>query len=264
MKLPKISQSLIKAYGEYHNQNECGLFFKARYIDKDPECETEPTDAMRAGIYFEYLCTGALPKSKVVPEPDVVYKGKPNEKLSAPYERVVQSVELYKRILEKYDIEIIESGLDLSDDELSGVIDIYAKWGDKKVFIDLKYSGLIDDKWSDSGWNIDFLHEKHKLMVQAVQYKILAERCLGIVDIPFYFFVFSSGDPNNIRIIEVVVDESKTAAHLVHVGLLKENLEFNMKHGFKAYPTIQRCGSCPIAHKCNAKTDVPLIDTVHY
>ena len=92
MKLPKISQSLMKAYVDYLNQKECGLLFKAKYIDKDPESQSEPSEAMLLGIYFEYLCTGALPKSGIVPEAECVYKGKPNEKLSAPYQRVVDSV----------------------------------------------------------------------------------------------------------------------------------------------------------------------------
>ncbi len=30
----KISQSLMKGYVDYLNEKECGLFFKANYIDK--------------------------------------------------------------------------------------------------------------------------------------------------------------------------------------------------------------------------------------
>ena len=106
MKLPKISQSLIKGYVDYLNEKECGVFFKANYIDKDPEAQKEPSDAMRSGIYFEYLCTGALPKSGEIPEPDVVYKGKPNEKMSAPFERASESAKIFKSMIEHYDIEI--------------------------------------------------------------------------------------------------------------------------------------------------------------
>ena len=100
MNVPKISQSLMKNYVDYLNEKECGLFFKANYIDKDPDAQKEPTDAMKIGIFFEYLCTGALPRSGETPTPDMVYKGKANEKLSAPYERAVESAETFKHIIE--------------------------------------------------------------------------------------------------------------------------------------------------------------------
>jgi hypothetical protein len=264
MKLPKISQSLMKAYVDYLNGKECGLFFQARYIDKDPYADTEPSDAMRAGVYFEYLCTGALPRNGVVPEPDVVYKGKPNEKLSAPYERIVESAAIFKKIIEHYDIKIKNIGLVLGDDEINGIIDIHAEWDGKEVFIDLKYSGLIDDKWSDTGWDLDALPQKDSLMIQGVHYKILAERCLNIQDIPFYYFVFSSTDPNNVKIIKQEVDNSKTQSHIVAVhnilGKIKKEIEF----GFTPIPSLIKCSKCPLAFKCESKVDYPLIDEVYY
>jgi hypothetical protein len=114
------------------------------------------------------------------------------------------------------------------------------------------------------GWNLDFLHEKDKLMTQGVHYKMLAKNVMGIDDIPFYYFVFSTKDPNNIRIIEQVVDESKLASHMVHISTLQQSLEYNLRHGFNAYPSIQQCSICPINHKCLKAIDYPLIDKIHY
>jgi hypothetical protein len=263
-----ISQSLMKAYVDYLNQKECGLFFKARYIDKDPDSETEPTDAMKYGIFFEYLCTGALPKNGVVPEPEMVYKGKANEKLSAPYERIMQSAENFEKIIKHYGIVVKEAGLTLktivNGEPISGVIDIHAEWDGVPVFIDLKYSGLIDDKWSDTGWETESLHMKDSLMIQGVQYKLLAKECLGIEDIPFYYFVFASQDPNNIKIIRQNVDESKTQAHIVAIKNISERIQNDIKYGFKALPSLKKCSSCPIAFKCNSKAEVPLIEEVYY
>jgi len=260
----KISQSLMKSYVDYLNEKECGLFFKARYIDKDPDCQTEPTDAMKAGIYFEYLCTGALPRNGIIPEAEYVYKGKPNQKLSAPYERVIQSSENFKKIIKHYNIEIISVGLYLQDDYKNGIIDIEANWNGKKVFIDLKYSGLVDDKWSEMGWETESLHMKDSLMIQGVHYKLLAKDCLGIDDIPFYYFVFSSQDPENIKIIEQVVDESKSQAHVVAIDNILNKIEKDMQHGFKAYPSMPKCSKCPISFKCQSKIDYPLIQQVYY
>ena len=264
MNLPKISQSLIKGYVDYLNEKECGLFFQANYIDKDPEAQKEPSDAMRSGIYFEYLCTGALPRNNQVPEPDVVYKGKPNEKMSAPFERAFESSKIFKAIIEHYGIKILQVGLSLTDGEISGVIDIYAEWDGKKVFIDLKYSGLIDDKWNEMGWDLESLPQKDSLMIQGVHYKLLAEKCLDIFDIPFYYFVFSATDPMNVKIILQEVDESKKQSHVVAINNVIGKLQYELQKGFTALPTMQRCGKCPIAHKCPSKVDFPLVDTIYY
>jgi hypothetical protein len=264
----KISQSLIKNYVDYLNGKECGLYFKANYIDKDPEAQREPSDAMRTGIYFEYLCTGSLPKSGQIPEPDYVYKGKPNQKLSAPYERVMESVENYKRIIQHYGIEIVDVGVtykaEVNGVPINGVVDIVAKWDGELVFIDLKYSGLINDKWSESGWETESLHLKDSLMIQGVHYKLLANKSLGVTDIPFYYFVFSSQDPNDIKIIKQEVDESKMQSHIVAIGNISEKLDRDIKYGFNALPSLKKCTECPISHKCSSKIDYPLVEEVFY
>lgn len=260
----KISQSLMKSYVDYLNEKECGLLFKAKFIDKDPRAYGEPSDAMKAGIYFEYLCTGALPKSGGVPECEYSYKGKANEKVSAQYERVIQSAENYKKIIAHYGIEVLEVGKNIELPDRSGVVDIYAQWNGRKVFIDLKYSGLIDDKWNEMGWELESLPMKDSLMIQGVHYKLLAKDSLGIDDIPFYYFVFSSQDPNNIRIIEQVVDESKMQSHVVAIGNIKEKINNNLMYGFNPRPSLGKCSNCPIGSSCQSKIDYPLIDKVYY
>lgn len=264
MKYPKISQSFIKAYVDYLNEKECGLYFKANHIDKDPTAQREPSDAMRAGMFFEYLCTGALPKSGQVPEPDMVYKGTAREKMSAPYERAVESSKVFKKIIDHYGIKIKEVGMMLQTDELSGVVDIYAEWDGQDVFIDLKYTGLIDDKWNEMGWETDSLHMKDSLMIQGVHYKLLAEKCLKIPNIPFYYFVFSSSDVNNVKIIRQEVDESKMQSHVSAIHNIFSKLDTDLNNGFIPYPTLVRCSNCPLSHKCLHKLDVPLIDKVYY
>lgn len=262
----KISQSLLKAYVDYLQNKECGLLFNAKYIVKDPEAETPPTDAMKLGIYFEYLCTGALPKNGKVPEPEMAYKGTARERLSVDYERVQQSAEVFKSIIKHYDIKILQVGMALETQSpaMSGVIDIFAEWDGQKVFIDTKYTGLIDDKWSETGWDLESLPIKDSLMVQGVQYKILAQKCLGIEDIPFYYFVFSSKNPKDVKIIKQTVDESRIAAHLLAVGNTAERLRNDIKNGFAALPSLKKCSECPIAHKCPSKVDYPLVDEVYY
>ena len=266
MKLPRISQSLMKNYVDYLNEKECGLYFKAKYIDKDPEAQTPPSEAMKLGIYFEYLCTGALPKSGEIPEPDVSYKGQAREKISEPYQRVIESAKIFKRIIEHYDIKIIDKGKYYDDEgmNINGVVDIVAEWDGELVFIDTKYSGLIDDKWNEMGWDVESLHMKDSLMIQGVHYKLLAEKCLNNPDIPFYYFVFSSKDPNNVKIIRQEVDESKRQSHVVAIHNIMGKIKSEMERGFTPLPSLSRCSQCPIAHKCQSKVDFPLVEEVFY
>lgn len=262
----KISQSLMKSYVDYLNEKECGLLFKANYIEKDPEAQKPPSDAMAVGIYFEYLCTGALPRTGITPEPEMVYKGTAREKMSAPYERAIKSAEIFKGIIEHYGIDIKEVGmsLDCPKHGINGIVDIYAEWNGEPCFIDLKYSGLIDDKWNEMGWDLESLHLKDSLMIQGVHYKILAKECMDIENIPFYYFVFSSQDPNNVKIIRQEVDESKIQSHVVAIYNVKSKIENDIRNGFTAYPSLVRCNSCPISHKCSSKVDYPLVEEVFY
>ena len=254
----------MKSYVDYLNEKECGLYFKARYIDKDPDAQTEPSEAMKHGIYFEYLCTGALPKSGEIPQPEMVYKGKPNEKLAAPYERAAESAKLFKAIIQHYGIKIKKVGYYLEHEDKNGIIDIYAEWNGNDVFIDLKYSGLIDDKWNEMGWDLESLHMKDSIMIQGVHYKLLAEKCLNNPDIPFFYFVFSSQDPNNVKIIRQEVDESKKQAHVVAINNVLSKISKDLQYGFKAYPSMLKCSKCPLATKCPSKVNFPLIDEVYY
>ena len=260
----KISQSLIKGYVDYLNQKLCGMLFRAKYIDKDERAQTPPSDAMKVGIYFEYLCTGALPKSGEIPEPEYAYAGTPRQKLSAPYERVNKSVELFKKTIDHYKIEIISAGKYLSTDDKDGVVDIHAKWKGQDVFIDLKYSGLIDDKWNEMGWDLDSLPLKDSLMVQGVHYKLLAKEVMGIEDIPFYYWVFDSSNPANMKIILQNVDESRISQHLLSIENIKRKLQSNLEKGFSLYPSLKNCTNCPLKPHCGAAAEVANIDEVTY
>jgi hypothetical protein len=264
MKVPKISQSLMKKYVDYLNGNECGLLFCAQYIDKDPEASTPASEAMKAGIYFEYLCTGGLPRDGKIPLAEYSYKGKSNEKMAAPYERAVESAKVFKSIIKHYGIKIKKVGLSLSTDRETGILDILAEWDNQDVIIDLKYSGLIDDKWSEMGWLLESLHTKDSLMIQGVHYKILAEKVLNIKDIPFYYFVFSSANANHVKIIRQEVDESRTASHAVAITNIIGKLEQDIRRGFRPYPSMLKCAECPINHKCSSKVNVPIVEEVFY
>ncbi len=260
----KISQSLIKAFYDYKQGITCGLVFKAKYIDKDPKAQHNPSDAMQEGIYFEYIATGSLPKSGIVPVAEKKNAGTAKEALTAPYERAQKAAMLFKRTIRHYKIKIISTGEYLASNDKDGVLDIRAEWNGEPCIIDLKYSGLIDDKWSEFGWDIESLPQKDTIMIQGVHYKILAKEVLGIEDIPFYYFVFNSKDPNDMRIIKQTVDESRIASHYVVVDNTKRGIETEMRKGFKPLPSLKNCSQCPLKDGCKYEAKVANIIEVFY
>jgi hypothetical protein len=256
-----ISQSFIKSFQDYLNRIECGVVLYEKYINKN---YPPPTDAMRKGIFFEYLCTGALPLSGEIPEPDVSYKGTAKEKLSAEYEKVVKSAELFHKIIKHYDINIISKGKSITAAGMTGIIDIEADWNGNRVFIDLKFSALINDKWSETGWETDALPNKDKLMIQGLHYKILAKESMGIDDIPFYYFVFSSTNPKDAKIILQEVDNDKIQEHYTRVSNARDIFEKELEKGLKAHPSFTKCSGCYLFENCQYRAEVPFIETVYY
>jgi hypothetical protein len=258
-----ISQSFLKEFAKYKSGDACGLQVKAKYIDgvKFPS-----SDAMEYGNAFEYLATGSIPRDGHIPQIEKVYKGTARESISTQYQKIIQSAELFKKIVKHYEIEIIDVSRVVTQDGMTGIMDIVAKWNDRVCIIDTKYSGLLDDKWNELGWNLDMLPEKHNLLLQPVQYKILLSKELGCEpeDIDFYFFVFSSKDVMDVKLIKVNVDELTIASHLTTVEWVKNELQKPIDNVFKAKPSLKLCFECPINDKCSFKIEVPHIDEITY
>lgn len=259
----KISQSLIKSFYDYYTDKECGIFFEERYIKKNPKAQKPPSEAMLAGIYFEYLCTGALPRSGEIPQPEMSYAGTSRQKLSAPYQRATESAEFFKQIIKHHAIEIVEVGKVIQSDITNGIIDILAKWNGKYCIIDLKYSGLYNDKWNEMGWEIESLPMKDSLMIQAVHYKKLWQEITG-EEIDFYFFVFDSKNPKNAKIIKADIDESRIAAQDVVISNTINGIAKAVERGFIPKPELERCNECPLNDECQYAIKYPNITTVSY
>lgn len=236
----------------------CGLYFKARYIDKIA-FKDEPSAAMKEGIYFEYLCTGSLPRNGIVPEPEKTLKGQ----LTTAYQRVYDAAQLFKKVISHYKIKIIKVGYVISTDTMTGIIDIWAEWNGQECIIDMKYSGLIDDKWNELGWDNDSLPQKDSLMIQGVHYKILAKEALG-KDVPFYYFIFNSKDATDMKILEEVVDPERTDWHKQGVANAQKKIDQLIHDGFKAFPDYRWCKDCPLFENCDQRHEFPQVTKIYY
>lgn len=245
-----ISQSIIKAYQDYLKGQMCGLLFEKQYILK--EIETEPSDAMRLGIYFEYLCTGALPKNGKIPEPDRTQKGE----LTAKYKLVEKQAENFKLYCKKLGIKIKSVGKKITLKGVEGTIDIEAEYKGEDVVIDLKLSGNLNDKWNEYGWELESLPYKEKIMIQSVHYTYLTAK-------PFYFWVFSSTN-EDCKLIKINIDTEVIKNHYQTIGKTRDMISLDLELGFKAYPELTRCKECPLFSTCESKTEVPIVDEVYY
>jgi len=257
----KISQSFVKEYSKYKQKKACGLQVKAKYIDgiKFPS-----SPVMELGNYFEFMATGCLPRSGEIPIPEIIYKGTSKEKLATDYERANASAVFFNKIVDRYKIKILETGKVITKGNRTGILDIVAKFQNRICVIDLKYSGLLEDKWSEFGWETESLPYKDNLMIQAVHYTILlAEVCeVDYADIDFYFFIFNSKNPEDAKILKINIDPDAFETHLEAVQKVYQEVVVN-NHNFKPYPSLRLCNSCPLTD-CKHKLTIPEIEEVYY
>jgi hypothetical protein len=252
-----ISQSLMKDLQAYFKGEECGLVLKGNYID---DVEMYSSDAMKLGQYFEYMATGQLPRNKQIPEPDVTAKGK----LTAPYERAYASAIFAKTLFDKMGIEITATGEKISYGDAQGTLDIRGKVNERNAIIDLKYTGLLDNKWDERGWSFDTLDQKDKLLIQAVHYKHICEGHFG-EEYDFYFFLFSSSNPMDVRVAKIEVDHVRTLKHIEDIKKAKEIWERMVEtNNFKAKGNLLKCSECALNKNCPEIVLLPIIKTIHY
>ncbi len=328
----KISQSLLKALLSYKNGDECGLIFKAKYIDSRFEL-FPPSDAMNLGAWFEYLATGAIPKNGAVPQPktlkikvvkepkpkkpkkpkklkkgevaEIIEETEPEEvveevkeiievvpELAADYRLMLKHLDNFKSVMNYYGFEIVKAGEDISvpypdsiekfgfEVILTGTLDIRVrakrdiivrdsngfnvsvlKKGELGI-IDLKVSGLLDNRFEKFGWDLSMLHDKVNLITQPIHYKYIELLKTG-VNSPFLFLLFNPKDENDCRLIDFRFDESHFDTHRAFIDKAVPHLLHYQKHGYEARPSLARCAECPLKEECKFKAVVPPIQ-VYY
>lgn len=281
MKNQVITQSLIKELFEYTNKGGCGLQFAAKYIHG---IEFPSSDAMKLGQWFEFMCTGQPTKFGHIPEP-VRLKAKKLTKteldegmkqedvvgaLSKKYQDALIQVERFKRMLDYFEYEVVDTGMRIIDKELNiqGDIDLVVKKkgsgkDGKLSFIDMKFSGLLENKWDDLGWADDALEYKDKIMIQAVHYKMLGRANLGY-EPDFYFWVFSSTNTTDCKNIKVIVDDETFTEHERTIFATRKRFEQEDKNGWIPKPTPKACAKCPLKSECKYVVDIPMVQQVVY
>lgn len=273
----EVSQSMIKDVRKYLKKQMCGLVLQAKYITKTYPYDADDSAAKKIGRYFEFLLTGALPKSGIKPEPEVMVSvlnakrklvgnaNKTNEQLLKEYTFGVDdyyegyrlahaNAARIKYYFQKMKIEILEVGVTISKDGICGTLDVIAMYKGQKIVIDIKYSGLIEDRWNEMGWT--WTHEQKRFHgTQAVHYHLLT-------DVPFYFLVVSSTNLVDVLFNEILFDDLSIAQHKLDIEDTRTKMETYNAIGFNAYPDIKRCGTCALKMTCPSFQDVPEVKIV--
>jgi hypothetical protein len=266
-----INQSLVKDLIKYQNDELCGLVFHNKWILQQFGGGSKANDL---GHYFEWLCTGALAKGESeAPIPETTKSGE----LTADFKTAKKQAEYFHSLLPKYGIKLLDAGNKIiADDTWIGTLDIEAKWDaifenenlnfdtnnkDHIVIIDLKYSGLLNDKWNEFGWHDETLSRKQGTMLQAKHYKFLYWKKYGF-NPPFFFFVFDSKQVGKAKIINVEIDTYELELHEEFLQKAKRYFEMNLESGFQPKPSYDLCISCKYQHLCSFKIDKPKIISV--
>lgn len=257
--IKKITQSFIKDMREYlaPGSDMCGHLIRHKWID---EKLIEGNEEMKLGAYFEYGVSGALPKDKKVPLPQYMQSGK--DKL-AQYRRADNNIRRTKKYLEDLGIEIIRAGAPLTRGRYQGTIDIICRCTKnltfengrtlkkgEEIIIDLKYSGMLDERWSKHGWVwTDEQREYHG--TQAIQYHFVGRR-------RFFFLVCSSKNETDIKFFEVEVSDQAIDRHISEGNDLYGQLEMiELQGSFTPRPSVSKCLECPLRETCIDRHDYP-------
>lgn len=265
-----INQSLVKDLVKYQNGELCGLIFMNKWILNQFDGGTKSNTL---GHYFEYLCTGALAKGETEP-PKAEYTKK--GELSSDFQLAKQQSVFFHELINKFGIKLISAGDKvLADNKWIGTLDILAEWksfGDyveydftnnpeHKVIIDLKYSGLLEDKWNQYGWHYDTLAKKQGTMLQAKHYKFLFWKKYGF-NPPFLFFVFDTKEVGKVKVINVEIEDWELEQHEIFLEKAKRYFEIQLEKGFEPRPKYESCAKCKYSVWCQFKVTTPSVFTI--
>ena len=256
-KLFSISQSLIKNYWDYKDGKYCGEALLR--LDINHELEREPSDVMKLGQWFEYLCTGQVLRDGSIPEEPRTKAGK----LTADAEKMKNQAINFNALKLTEKLEIIETGkvieYDAGNFKLKGILDIFGSLYGKPAVVDIKSSGLIGNQWDEHGWNVSTFNMRDKLTIQVVFYKYLIDVSMGIRDIPFYYSIHSTSNDIDSEFWEVQINDYDKAMSSFEsmINQYSEELLFQKGVGFTPFPEVKRCKKCPLFDSCVFKKLTP-------
>ena len=251
----KVSQSLMKEWSAYVAGETCGSVVEAKYVTRTWDRTADDSESKALGRYFEFLLTGVRPNGyDSDPEPAWMKSATDDDrktlniaKMLAPYRLVHENAYRIALLLGVSGLTIERSQVYLTKGILEGNIDSEAIYKphtggrQRKVNLDIKYSGLIDDKWSKFGWQWTDLQTEYNA-IQAAQYQSLNGR-------PVLFLVVSNTNTTDVELFEMKFTRKQLREHLKKAEQILENIQLMKEVGWQNYPSLKKCSNCPLM-KC--------------
>lgn len=233
----------------------CGSVFEAKYLSKTWGRNWGDSRSKAIGRYFEYALTGAMPTGyKEYPKPeyfassikkmekDPMYVPQVSDMLK-DYQLAHKNAERVLLLFKKSGIKIESAQVYREKGGMTGNIDIEADYNGEKINIDVKYSGLIHDKWSVFGWRWTPIQMDYNA-IQAKQYQVLNGR-------PVYFLVVSASNEKDIEFFKAEITDDDLKAHEKMANDLPKKISFVNDVGWNNYPSLSKCSDCPIKKRCS-------------
>ena len=270
----KISFSFMTDMVDYLEGELCGNIIREKWVN-DRLIELD-SDAAELGTYFEWYFTllvtgkGSLPKNGQVPQRKMYANG---SKPLVDYSRAENNALRLKGYFENMGLKIISAGKKITKGRFEGTIDLICectkdvdfgngtKWATGLIIvIDLKYSGLIEDRWKKFGWSGMLEPGAH---IQKMYHGKQAKQYHHLTGFRFHFLIMSSTNENDVLFLEVPMHEDYLIDdHIKEGNMLFEKFEFEAKIGFEARPEISVCNACPLKAECKDKHTFPNPKTV--
>jgi hypothetical protein len=257
-----ISQSLMKDRRKVISGQLCPAVFRSKWIYKT--WKDQPSIYMRAGQCFEYWATGQKNYHGEIPEPEYSYKGKANQCLSATggFDKAWEQAEAFKKYIADMNIIIQQTGRIHIVEDIRCTIDVEAQIGNVDSIIDLKFSGLIGNRWEELGWDTNDFNEIELSAKQIEYHGLQAALTTRQTKKPFYFWIFSSGKDQDSRLVQVNIsseymEKVEKEIEETRAWLKKELSPFKLS----PLPTLVGCRNCQITD-CERKITHPKIEEI--
>lgn len=271
----RITQSMIKEFADYKFGKVCGLQFKAKYLDG---VKFESSPVQKLGQYFEYIATGAKTKHGEIPQPEKNTRGDNKGELKTAYQRMVTHVQTFHKMLKRLNLKPLSVGKVVKYKNYEGTwdvelvaqedINIPRESGEfltikkgEKIILDLKTTGMMDNKWDDLGWDIDSLSEKEKLMFQPIMYVWLGQKAYN-TRYHFIFNVYSNTNDIESKLIYIEIDDDRLERVESDLEKATTHILREIESGFIARPTVKDCFNCPVKDTCDSFIDIPSFNIV--
>lgn len=229
-----ISQSIMKDWlaGACH--------YYLRYYWHDFAFKGAPTQAMKAGLYFESELLGATADGKAY-EPDRKGDGNLYAYLNPVKEFLPAAKEQLKKVF-----EIIQVQPMLSSGDLTGHVDAIAihKPSGKEVVLDVKWcNDELTKRFGYYEWIYNKYQRTYENLIQAAHYSLITEGKM-----PFVYFIASA--IGEIEVIQVAITPATIDKHRANIEAFKADIKAATPCG-----NFSKCNICPAKEICSERTE---------